>query len=120
MSNIKHCKNDILLQIDPTDHFSNVHEDAILNACGILVPWAILGDKSMEENLVDSYQFFMGWRSDPELTIDGTGKYMYEGDPDLYPMVSLFKGTETVHIYRNSIVAVRADDTQPFKSTRMD
>jgi hypothetical protein len=125
MTTIKHCKHDTIMEIDPLNKFHDARsEQALVDACGFLIGWAVLGpedenQESMENNLLDSYPFFMGWL-DSDAVVDDIGEYTYPEDPPMYPLVSLHRGTETIHFYQYAMVAVRPDADTPFKITRMD
>jgi hypothetical protein len=125
MTTIKHCRNNTLLEIDPLNKFTDADGDeALTDACGYLLGWAVVGPDgedtgSLEDNLVKSYHFFAGW-FDSGVEVSDNGVYSYPEDPDLYPLVSLHRGDQTLHIYQYGIIAVRSDSGADYKVTRMD
>jgi hypothetical protein len=106
---------------DPLDKFEGVHGSKLIAACGYLLPWAVNGISTLEENLLNKYEFFYGWnKPDCPTKITDEGVYSYPQDPDLSPLVTITRGTETMHIYQYGIVAVRAGITLPYRHSRMD
>lgn len=108
------------METDPCKHFQGVREEAILNAIGVLLPWAVnthFYDSSAKEAFDKQYSFGlfpMGGK------IRDNGVFEYPGDPDMYPLVKLDRfGRETIFFYQHAIVAIKQTDGTTF-ITRMD
>ena len=121
-------KEGVEFTLDPTGHYSErMGEGKALRGCleatGIL-PNFMLGSGNLSENMVDNYDFFMGWNSDPQGDFEpDTECFTYPGDPKQYPIMKAHKVTEPdgewIYIYPHAVVVV-VRDGKLIKRTRMD
>jgi len=98
------------ITVDPTGHYAskNKNPSDVVQACGILTNYALMGNATISANLAANYTYFTGW-SEPhkDAAMDDEGVYQYPEDPPLHPLIKLEQGNEEVFIYPYAIVCVR-------------
>ncbi len=106
--------------IDPLNKHSNVQEENLIRTFGFIPQWALnseFEDKPLKEALDIQYGFGLYELTDTKIKDDGTWKY--PGDPDLFPILKLKRGNETLYQYNYGLVAIVQEDGSSF-CTRMD
>ena len=107
----------IQLTFDPTKYWSGLSKNEIIRTCWSLPLWAanpFLLSTPLQQAFEAQYPFPM-----PPIengTITSTGIFQYPGDPDLYPLIKLERGPETLYIYKYAIIAIVKADGSPFCS----
>ena len=111
--------NQMLFELNPTGYFNDVPKDRIIEALGILVPWAMRDpDEPVREVFDKMYSFGLFEMTGGE--IDDKGVYRYPEDPDLHPLAVLKRmNGETVYFYQYAMVGVVQPNGDTFV-TRMD
>jgi len=117
-------------KIDPTGHFTDhignpdqlrFATDNLLEACGFIPEWVMYDkdhdDLNMKDMLETHYPYGM-FEIDNSI-IDSDGTYHYPEDPDMYPLIKMERGEETLYQYKYGLVAIVQKDGSLFV-TRMD
>ena len=114
----------IQLTFDPTKHYTRLSKNEITHACGVLPLWAanpFLLSTPLQQAFEAQYPFPMPPIEGGTITPEGTpeGTFTYSGDPNLYPLIKLERGPETLYIYHYAIIGIIKADGSTFIS-RMD
>ena len=107
--------------IDPNEHYPNVEPRRLMAICGYLLPWAL--DENLDEYPIKvayekMYPFGMFPMNGGSIDKD-TGVFSYPGDDDMYPVVKVMRGPETIYIYEHAIICWYNAQDELFV-TRMD
>lgn len=78
------------------------------DACGLLTHFILYGNKEIDQNLVENYDFFVGWNAPAGATVVD-GVWNYPEDEPLYPVGIFEQGNKTLYVYPYAIVAVCVD-----------
>lgn len=120
----------IKITLDPTDHYLEVGEVELMNACGYIPFWVCdeeQEEKPLQELLEANYPFGM-YQMTGEVMEGGVYRSPYhepdpetgESDPDLHPLIKIERKGETLYQYPYAIVAFKRDDSDKWFITRMD
>ena len=110
----------IIALIDPSKKFENLNKSDLMMSLGYIPGWVVnqeFFEKPLKEALDLQYGFGMFEMTGGEVTEDGV--YKYPQDPDLYPLIKITRGEETLYQYQYGIVAIVQKDGSAFV-TRMD
>ena len=120
---------DVIVTIDPQNHFKEVSSKDIINSCGFLPMWAVDSNwinAPIKEAMTVQYGFGELHEMGGEILDDGTYRSEYheddeegEGDPDLVPLVHIKRKDEEMYQYQYGIVAFKQFNGETF-ITRMD
>jgi hypothetical protein len=105
--------------IDPMGKYDHMDETTFHNVIGWIPGWvfnAEFYDAPVKDALTEQYGF--GELNSMNGKLDEDGVYTYPEDPDLYPLIKMTRGDETVFQYPYGIVAIRNADGDFI--TRMD
>ncbi len=106
--------------IDPLNKYPHVSEENLIATLGFIPGWALnseFEDKPLKEALDVQYGFGLYEMTGSTIEEDGTWKY--PEDPDLFPILELKRGNETLYQYEHGLVAIVQEDGSSF-CTRMD
>jgi len=117
-------------EIDPTghftDHISNPDQLMFANsnlfeACGFIPEWVINDRDHDDLNIKDMLEthYPYGMFEMDKSVVDPDGTYHYPQDPDMFPLIKMKRGEETLYQYQHGIVAIVQKDGSSFV-TRMD
>ena len=110
------------IKIDPTKNFSSVKQQYLLEACGLVLPWAM----EWADTPVGSLSTYLGTRYQfPMYPIEGGSItedhiFTYPDDPPAYPLVLIESHGATFLMYHHALVAIKDTPTSSFFITRMD
>lgn len=100
--------------LDPNDKFPEAPEANLIEACGLLLPWAyeyftlLTITPTLKAHMQNRYGF--GELLPMKMTYHPDNHLSYPGDPDLHPLISIVQAEPTIfplecHIYQYAIVA---------------
>jgi len=117
--------SDITVRIDPCEGFEGAERGRLVEACGLLLPWAVLAlsvgveaGEELRDKMAELYQF--GIHESVGGSVDRDGVYSYPEDPPMRPLASVIdsEGHEAL-IYQHAVIAFR-DRAGWCYVTRMD
>lgn len=109
----------LVVIVDPLSHYSHVAPEDLLLSCGLL-PGFVMNPGCLDLPLREALdmQYTFGLHEITDVIIDAEGRFLYPGDPTLYPLVEIRRGVETFYQYPYGLVAVRSAENTFI--TRMD
>ncbi len=94
--------------IDPTNSFTDVDPQRLIEACGLIPYWVdVTDERSFRQQVDDNYGFGLYEMSGG--TVDGEGVYRYPEDPDLLPYLKWERDGEVAYMYSHAIMAFVKD-----------
>ena len=115
---------DIKTTIDPTGYFASQasHEmEYAIESLGILPHWVTKAEDTESIREAFDRQYNFGLFEFHGITINAEGVFSYPEDPDLYPIISMVRGSETAYFYQSAMVAIINKDQNIAQFvTRMD
>lgn len=107
---------------NPFNHYqSDFDLETFRSACGLIAHWLeTYPSKSLLTRIEDNYDFGIGFKERPEVTIDDELGYHYPEDPVLYPYLQVRLGTQELLMYPHALVLYRKDYTSPWLHQRCD
>jgi hypothetical protein len=95
-------------EVDPTDHFSDVEPEYLVDACGLIPYWIdVTTEDSFQKQVDDNYGFGLFEMKGGE--VDANGVYRYPEDPDLFPLVKWERDGEVAYMYQYAIMSFIKD-----------
>lgn len=112
---------EVEFHLDPLSKFENYTPDDIMDVCGFIPQW-LVAEELIEYDALTALDKAYQWGPLTHLeksVVNEDGSYSYPGDPDMYPLIIIKRGKDTVIQYQYGMVAIKVDD-KPFVVTRMD
>jgi len=95
------------ITIDPLKAYTHRSAQALIEACGVLLPWAseaAILQAPFYAHFEEVYPY--GLHKMTGGTVDKTGLYEYPGDPPLSPVIQVSSPSEICFLYPSAIVAI--------------
>lgn len=96
--------------VDPTDHYTDVDPNKLVEAGGLIVAWIDVTDPTpFQEQVLRNYPFGMYEFEDSTVDEDGVYTDKYPEDPPMHPILKWERDGETAYMYQSAFMSFIKD-----------